>query len=113
MQLELYQALLDVQLPQATAARLVQAFQQHIEDEVKAATEPLVAKLEATERLLVQQQQGHYDTLAAKIDGIANVKSEADKQSEIRRQRARWVITTLIGAVLGTVAALKTLGMLP
>jgi len=113
MQLELYQALVEIKVSRETASKLVQAIDQHVEARVKAATEPLMTKLASTEQLLLQTQQGHYNTLAAKIDGISAVKTEGEKQSEQRRQLVRWVVGTVITTVPVTLAVLKAVGILP
>ena len=113
MQLELYQALVEIKVSRETASKLVQAIDQHVEARVKAATEPLMTKLASSEQLLLQTQQGHYNTLAAKIDGISAVKTEGEKQSEQRRQLVRWVVGTVITTVPVTLAVLKAVGILP
>lgn len=112
MQLELYQALVEIKVSKESASKLVQAIDQHVEARVKAATEPLMAKLASTEQLLLQTQQGHYSTLAAKIDGISAIKTEGEKQTEQRRQLVRWVVATVIATIPVTVGVLKALGIL-
>lgn len=112
MQLELYDALVNAKVPQETARKLVQAIDQHIEARVKAATEPLMTKLASTEQLLLNTQQGHYNTLAAKIDGISAVKAEGEKQSDQRRTLVRWVVGTVIATVPVTLTVLKAVGIL-
>ena len=113
MQLELYQALVEIKVSKEAASKLVQAIDQHVEARVKAATDPLLARLASTEKLVLQTQEGHYNTLAAKIDGISAIKSEGEKQSEQRRQLVRWVVGTVITTVPITLGALKALGLLP
>ena len=112
MQLELYQALCNINVPQDDASQLVQALDKHIEVQVRQATDPLIAKLASTEQLLMQTQQGYYNTLAAKLDGISAVKSEGEKQSGQRRQLVRWVVGTIIATVPVTLTVLKAVGVL-
>jgi regulator of protease activity HflC (stomatin/prohibitin superfamily) len=111
MQLELYKAFLSINMPEDVATKLVDAMNAHIDTRVTAAGQAaldrmdvLTARLEAKLEALVQSRR-EADAKAEKAE------ARAEAAAEVRRQRFRWVVTSVLTGVGVTLAVLKALGV--
>ena len=91
MDLSLYKALTSIKIEEPLVDAVIKAMDTHIDAGISRSVIPVLAKL---------------DSLTAKVDAYAGVKSE-------QQVRTRWIIGTVIGAIgLTATVASATVGML-
>ena len=104
MKLELYKALKAITIPDNLAEATVIAMDAHIENHIGSSTAALLAKMDA---LGSEMRSGLAAGLSvtntkvdasasvtnAKLDAYALIKSNADRQKELRTQNHRWLAT--------------------
>ena len=108
MQLDIYKALKSINIEEQLVSSVIQSMEAHIDDRISRVSQPVLAKLDSVQAKLDAVQA----SLGAKIDAIAQVKSETEKAAELRAQRARWIAGTAVAAAGATLAILKALGYL-
>ena len=113
MQIDLYAALLGANIDDDTAKTVVASLQEHIDMQVSRANEAVLAKLDGVETRLAGAQA----TLLAKLDAVVQGSitpmqqrlTQLDSDKQLRVQRVRWVIGTMIGTVGAGLAVLHAL----
>ena len=103
MQIDLYSALTGVNIDPDTAKTVVASLQEHIEMQVSHANEAVLAKLDGVETRLAGAQA----TLLAKLDAVVQGSitpmqqrlTQLDSDKQLRVQRLRWVIGTMLGTI--------------
>jgi proteasome assembly chaperone (PAC2) family protein len=111
--IDLYSALTSANIDPDKAKAVVESLQEHIDMQVNRANETLIAKLDGVQLSIVNVQS----TLIAKLDAIVSGRIEPieksqgqlvnDKQSRV--QRVRWVVTTMMGTIIGGAGLLHAL----
>ncbi len=108
MQLDIYKALKSINIEEQLVSSVIQSMEAHIDSRISQVAQPILAKLDSVQSALNAVQS----TLGAKIDAMAQVKSETEKAVELRSQRARWITGTAVAAIGATLATLKAMGYL-
>ena len=96
MQIDLYSALTGANIDADKAKVVVESLQEHIDMQVSRANEAVLAKLD-----------GVQTTLVAKIDALISGRIEPTEKAvgqlvndkQLRVQRTRWVVGTMIGTI--------------
>ena len=119
MQLDIYKALKSINIEEQLVSSVIQSMEAHIDGRISQVAQPILAKLDSVQARfnglqssLQAKLDGVQSSLGTKIDAMAQIKGETEKASEMRAQRARWVIATAVGAVTATLTILKALGYL-
>ncbi len=103
MQIDLYDALTNANIDADKAKAVVESLQEHIDMTVSRANEAVLAKLDGVE----QRLDGVQTTLLAKLDaivqgGISPIQRRVDQlegDKQLRVQRTRWVVGTVLTMV--------------
>lgn len=103
MQIDLYSALTGANIEPDAARAVVASLQEHIDMQVSRANEAVLAKLDGVETRLA----GAQGVLLAKLDAIVSGRIEPTEKAvgqlvndkQLRVQRTRWVIGTLLATV--------------
>jgi hypothetical protein len=101
MHLPLYKALLSIKLDEQTATDLVKAMDAHIDHRVNAAMQPILARLESMQTVLV-----------GKIDAALIEKANSEKAKDNRVRLGQWVIGSAIATTGVLLAGLKAFGVI-
>ena len=103
MQFDIYEALTGANIDPDKAKAVVASLQEHIDMQVSRANEAVLAKLDGMQL----KTDGAHSTLIAKIDAVVSGRIDPlDKavgqlvnDKQLRVQRTRWVIGTMLGTV--------------
>lgn len=116
MKIELYEALTRINIEPETAKVVIASLGEHIEMQVSRANEAVLAKLDGVQASLASGQA----TLAAKLDALASGRIDPVEKAvgqlvndkQLRVQRTRWVIGTMIGTIGAGYTVLHALHLL-
>ena len=109
MQIDLYDALTGANIPSDKAKAVVESLQEHIDMQVSRANEAVLAKLDGVQTTLVAKLDA---IVSGRIDPTEKAVAQLVNDKQLRVQRTRWVVGTiltmagLISAGAGTLHAL-------
>jgi len=103
MQIDLYSALTGANIDSDTAKAVVASLQEHIDMQVSRANEAVLAKLDGVQMTLLAK----LDALTSgRIDPVEKAVGQLVNDKQLRVQRTRWVVGTILTMVgLGSAIA--------
>jgi len=116
MKIELYEALTGLNIEPATAKVVIASLGEHIDMQVTRANEALLAKLDGMQMAFASGQANlstKLDALASgRIDPVEKAVGLLVNDKQLRVQRLRWVVGSMIGTISGGLAILHAMHVL-
>jgi hypothetical protein len=109
MQIDLYSALTGANIDADKAKVVVESLQEHIDMQVSRANEAVLAKLDGVQMTLVAKIDA---LISGRIEPIEKAVGQLVNDKQLRVQRARWVIGTMVGTISGGYGLLHAMHVL-
>lgn len=96
MPIDLYSALTGANIDADKAKVVVESLQEHIDMQVSRANEAVLAKLDGVQTTLVAKIDA---LISGRIEPIEKAVGQLVNDKQLRVQRTRWVVGTMIGTI--------------
>ena len=96
MPIDLYSALTGANIDADKAKVVVESLQEHIDMQVSRANEAVLAKLDRVQTTLVAKLDA---LISGRIEPIEKAVGQLVNDKQLRVQRTRWVVGTMIGTI--------------
>ena len=93
MQIDLYDALTGVNIPTDKAKAVVESLQEHIDMQVSRANEAVLVKLDGVQTTLIAKLDA---IVSGRIDPTEKAVGQLVNDKQLRVQRTRWVVGTIL-----------------